>query len=72
MSPVRRARLIIEKCAHPDYHDLLTEYLEFGLANAPSKHTPHVLSKSFGFHERFLETGSMKSAFAEAVAGEPA
>ena len=28
LSPVERARLIIEKCAHPDYKPMLTEYLE--------------------------------------------
>jgi acetyl-CoA hydrolase/succinyl-CoA:acetate CoA-transferase len=60
LSPVRRARLIIEKCVHPDYQPYLTEYLDYGLAHAPSKHTPHVLARAFEFHQRFLETGSMK------------
>jgi len=60
LSPVVRARLIIEKCVHPDYKDLLTEYLDYGLKNAPSKHIPHVLSRSFEFHQRLIETGSMK------------
>ncbi|MCC5842942.1 MAG: succinate CoA transferase [Verrucomicrobia bacterium] len=60
LSPVRRARLIIEKCAHPDYKEVLTDYLEYGLKHAPSKHTPHVLANAFSFHQRFLETGSMK------------
>ena len=60
LPPVRRARLIIEKCVHPAYRELLTDYLEFGLKHAPSKHTPHVLAKAFDFHNRFLETGSMK------------
>lgn len=60
LSPVVRARLIIEKCVHPDYKELLTEYLDYGLKNAPSKHIPHVLSRSFEFHQRLIETGSMK------------
>ena len=60
LSPVARARLIIENCAHPDYKDLLTEYLEYGLKHAPSKHMPHVLSRAFEFHQRLIETGSMK------------
>ena len=61
LSPVRRARLIIERCAHPDYRPLLAEYLEYGIAHAPSKHTPHVLSRAFEFHDRFIKTGSMKA-----------
>jgi succinyl-CoA:acetate CoA-transferase len=45
---------------HPDYQPYLTEYLDYGLAHAPSKHTPHVLARAFEFHQRFLDTGSMK------------
>ncbi|HSQ41321.1 MAG TPA: acetyl-CoA hydrolase/transferase C-terminal domain-containing protein [Fibrobacteraceae bacterium] len=60
LAPVPRAREIIKKCAHPDYAPLLTEYLEYGLKNAKGKHTPHTLSRAFEFHNRFLETGTMK------------
>lgn len=60
LAPVPRAREIINKCAHPDYRPMLTEYLEYGLKNAKGKHTPHTLSRAFEFHNRFLETGSMK------------
>jgi acyl-CoA hydrolase len=60
LSPVKRARLIIEKCAHPDYKPLLTDYLEYGLKHAPSKHTPHVLEHAFDFHNRLIKTGTMK------------
>lgn len=60
LSPVRRARKIIENCAHPSYREILTEYLEYGLKNAPSRHTPHILGRAFEFHQRFIETGSMK------------
>lgn len=59
MAPVNRARHIIERCAHPDYKPLLTEYLEYGLKHAPSKHTPQVLSRAFEFHLRYEQTGSM-------------
>ena len=62
LSPVRRARKIVEHCAHPAYREVLTEYLEFGLKNGLSAHTPHTLSRAFEFHQRFLETGSMKKA----------
>jgi acetyl-CoA hydrolase/succinyl-CoA:acetate CoA-transferase len=59
MSPVARARHIIQKCAHPLYRDLLTDYLEYGLRHAPAKHTPHVLGKAFDFHLRLQKDGSM-------------
>lgn len=62
LAPVARARRIIEKCAHPDYKAQLTEYLEYGLKHAPSKHTPHVLSRAFEFHTRFQDTKTMKLA----------
>lgn len=60
LSPVRRARKIIENCVHPDYKSLLEEYLDYGLKNAASKHTPHVLERAFEFHLRFQQTGTMK------------
>jgi acyl-CoA hydrolase len=52
LAPVKRARLIIEKCAHPSFKPLLTEYLEYGLKHAPSKHTPHVLERAFEFYAK--------------------
>jgi len=58
LAPAKRARLIIEKCAHPDYRPLLQEYLEYGLKQA-NIHTPHSLDKAFDFHKRLIETGSM-------------
>lgn len=60
LGPVQKARRIINKCVHPDYKDLLTEYLEYGLKYAPSRHTPHVLSKAFEFHQRYIDTGTMQ------------
>lgn len=60
LSPVAKARRIIEKCVHPDYKGLLNDYLTMGLEKAPSKHTPHVLAHAFDFHQRLIETGSMK------------
>jgi len=60
LTPTKRARLIIEKCAHPDYRPLLLEYLEYGLKQS-NLHTPHSLDKAFDFHKRLIETGSMMS-----------
>lgn len=60
LGPVRRARLVIERCAHPDYRDQLTEYLDRALQTAPGKHLPHDLRHAFDMHTRYLETGSMR------------
>lgn len=59
-SPRERAELIIENCAHPDYRPLLREYYERAMKKTAGMHTPHDLGSAFSWHERFLETGSMK------------
>ncbi len=60
LSPQKRARLIIEKCAHPDYQPILMDYFERACKTANGQHTPHNLREAHDFHIRFLETGSMK------------
>lgn len=59
LSPVEKARSIIENCAHPDYKDELREYLETALQKE-FKHEPHNIGEALSWHARFLETGSMK------------
>ncbi len=59
-TPKERAELIIENCAHPDYRPMLREYFEKAYETAPGKHTPHDLTKALSWHQRFLDTGSMK------------
>ena len=61
LGPVRRARLLIEKCAHPDYRGGLAEYLDRALETAPGKHMPHDLGHAFDWHTRFLKTGTMRA-----------
>lgn len=58
-TPRQRAEAIIENCAHPDYRPMLREYFEEACRTAGG-HTPHVLGKALSWHERFLNTGSMK------------
>jgi succinyl-CoA:acetate CoA-transferase len=60
LGPKKRAELIIQNCAHPDYKPILKEYYQAAFQSAKTKHTPHDLSKAFRFHEKYLETGSMK------------
>jgi len=60
LSPTQRAKVIIEKCAHPDYRPALKEYYRRALDLSPGKHTPHLLEEAFGWHLRYLRTGTMK------------
>ncbi|MDR1711378.1 MAG: acetyl-CoA hydrolase/transferase family protein [Propionibacteriaceae bacterium] len=60
LGPQQRAKVIIEKCAHPDYKPILEDYFARAVATANSQHTPHILREALDFHIRFLETGSMK------------
>ncbi|EFN6913315.1 acetyl-CoA hydrolase/transferase family protein [Escherichia coli O10] len=55
LSPLQRARAIIDNCAHPMYRDYLHRYLE----NAPGGHIHHDLSHVFDLHRNLIETGSM-------------
>lgn len=59
-TPKERAELLIENCAHPDYRPMLREYYEHALAVSAGKHTPHDLTMALSWHQRYLETGSMK------------
>lgn len=54
-SPVERAKAIIENCAHPDYRQLLWDYLKI----ADRGHSCHKLSAAFAMHDTFLRQGDM-------------
>jgi succinyl-CoA:acetate CoA-transferase len=60
LAPQQRARRVIECCAHPDYRPLLLDYLERARAGASGQHTPHLLPEALSWHQRLLDTGSMK------------
>lgn len=54
MCPRDRAPVIIEKCAHPDYRDILMEYYERSLHECLKRgagHEPHMLRNAFKMHE---------------------
>jgi succinyl-CoA:acetate CoA-transferase len=59
LAPRRRARVLIDNCAHPDYRPLLEDYFERAQQGAYGRHTPHLLSEALGWHDRFLRTGTM-------------
>lgn len=60
MAPRKRAQRIIARCAHPDYQPMLQDYVARAEHGAWGKHTPHLLSEAFSWHQRFMDTGTMK------------
>ena len=61
-SPKERVAEIIENCAHPDYRQPLWDYYKGAVSLCGPCQTPHDLSKALSWHQRFLETGSMKQS----------
>jgi succinyl-CoA:acetate CoA-transferase len=60
LSPKQRAHLIIEKCASPEYKGALLDYLNRAERLSYGRHTPHLLTESLGWHNRYLRSGSMR------------
>lgn len=60
LAPRRRAEVLIDNCAHPDYRPGLREYVARAQRVASGLHTPHDLAGAFAWHLRFLERGSMR------------
>jgi succinyl-CoA:acetate CoA-transferase len=57
LAPRERARIIIDKCVHPDYRQALNDY--FTTACAIGGHTPHILRDALSWHINLEETGHM-------------
>ena len=60
LSPTQRAELIIDKCAHPDFRPALRDYLERARHSGGGQHTPHLLPEALSWHQRFVETRTMR------------
>ncbi|PZS29149.1 MAG: propionyl-CoA--succinate CoA transferase [Pseudonocardiales bacterium] len=60
LAPRRRAKKIIEHCAHPDYRPALQDYFDRAMASPCGKQTPHLLGEAFAWHTRYLQDGSMR------------
>ncbi len=56
-NPRERAEEIINKCVHPDYRKLLTDYLNMGIAGQ----TPQNLKCCFAFHQEMAKSGDMRN-----------
>jgi succinyl-CoA:acetate CoA-transferase len=60
LAPKQRARLVIANCAHPDYRPMLQDYFDRACHASYGKHTPHLLGEALSWHQRFIDTGSMR------------
>ena len=67
LSPRQRAQVIIDKCAHPDWRPMLQDYFDRARRQG-AQHTPHLLSEALSWHQRCLETGSMRATEDELAA----
>jgi acyl-CoA hydrolase len=54
--PDERARLLIENCAHPDYRNLLWDYLKI----TKTGHISHNIAASLAMHATFDKLGDMR------------
>jgi len=61
LPPRKRARVVIDNCAHPDFRDQLNDYFDRASRESYGKHTPHLLPKALSWHQRWLDTGTMKA-----------
>jgi succinyl-CoA:acetate CoA-transferase len=59
LAPRRRAQVVIDRCAAPEYRPMLTDYVARAQAGAYGRHTPHLLTEALSWHARYMETGSM-------------
>jgi succinyl-CoA:acetate CoA-transferase len=60
LPPRRRARMLIDNCAHPDYRPMLEDYVERAAHGAFGGHTPHLLEEALSWHARYVRTGTMR------------
>ncbi|MGB3846884.1 acetyl-CoA hydrolase/transferase family protein [Sphingopyxis sp. YF1] len=60
LAPKQRAALIIERCAHPDFRPMLEDYYARALVSSYGKHAPSLLTEALSWHQRFVETGTMR------------
>lgn len=61
-SPLQRAECIINNCAHPDYRELLWDYVRISQGKG---HTPFSLKNALKMHIAYAEYGDMKKTIFE-------
>lgn len=59
LSPQQRSKLVIERCAHPDFRPLLQDYAKRAPGGSYGLHAPSLPDEALSWHQRFIHTGSM-------------
>ncbi|MDR7256424.1 succinyl-CoA:acetate CoA-transferase [Sphingomonas sp. BE270] len=59
LSPKQRAKLIIERCAHPNFRPMLEDYFERAQRGSYGLQTPMLPGEALSWHQRYIDTGSM-------------
>lgn len=62
LSPKERARTIIDNCAHPDYREALNDYFTRAKTHAFGQQSPSLPDEALSWHQRFMETGTMRDS----------
>ena len=60
LSPKQKAEVVIERCAHPDYRDMLRDYYQRAKSRSFGLQTPMLPGEALAWHQRYMDTGSMK------------
>ena len=61
LSPKQRAEVVIANCAHPDFRPMLADYYRRARAGSYGQQSPSLLTEALSWHQRFIETGSMRA-----------
>ena len=60
LSPKQRAEVIMTNCAHPDYRPMLRDYYTRARQGSYGQQSPCLPGEALSWHQRFMQTGSMK------------
>ena len=60
LDPKDRAKVMIEKCAHPAYKDYLKDYLDRAIKATGNQHEPQILRECYDMHISLAENGTMR------------
>mgnify|MGYP003333830139 FL=1 len=63
LSPKKRAKVIIENCAHPNFKPALQEYFDRAMRYSPGRHTPHLLDEAFTFLPNWMANKAAREAW---------
>ena len=61
LPPRRRAELVIDRCAHPDFRPALRDYVDRAMQLSFGRHTPHLMVEALSWHQRYLSEGTMRA-----------